>query len=171
MFPDFDAPDYVDVLPASASDQLFEQADVVIVTLPLTSETSGSISTQQFNKMKKGSYFINVARGQIVDHSSLLSAIESEQIACACLDVVDPEPLPADSPLWNQDRIIVTPHVGAQSPDRVKETTELFCRNFARYRQGADLINLVDKQLQFPRPEHRLRHDESGRLIFPGEMP
>jgi D-3-phosphoglycerate dehydrogenase len=80
-------------------------------------------------------------------------------LAAAAIDVVDPEPLPPDSPLWEMENVIITPHVGAQSPLRVPKTVELFCENFARFRQGIALVNQVDKQLGLPRPDKRLNID------------
>ena len=167
LFPEFDVPHFVEVLPAFELNQLFERGDVIIVTLPLTPQTEGCIGSTQFSLMKRGGYFINVARGQVVDQASLVQAIEMGTIAYAGLDVVDPEPLPIDSPLWHNDRVIITPHVGAQSPDRVSNTTELFCRNLIRFRQGKSLINLVDRNLQVPRPENRLHWGNRGEIIFP----
>jgi D-3-phosphoglycerate dehydrogenase len=156
-FPEMKSPDYVELLAAENIDLLFRQSDVVIVTLPLSQQTEHLIGAELFGQMRHGSYFINVGRGSVVDHQSLCDAIKSGQIAGAGLDVVDPEPLPREHCLWDLENVIITPHVGAQSPFRVDQSTDLFCRNFERYQKGEALINLVDKQLGFPRPQHRFK--------------
>ena len=83
----------------------------------------------------------------------LVAALEHGLIAGAGLDVTETEPLPADSPLWRMPNVIITPHVGAQSADRLDRTTDLFCRNLERFRVGLPLENVVDKTLGFPRPD------------------
>ena len=164
MFPDFDPPDYVDVLPANQKNRLFEVCDVVVVTLPLTAETHKSIGRNQFSKMKNGSYFINVARGAVVDQGALLDALADGSLAYAGLDVLDPEPPPKNDPIWGCKNILITPHVGAQCATRVPMTTRLFCKNARRWRDGGTLLNQVDKQLQFPMPEHRISVDFRGQF-------
>ena len=110
--------------------------------------------------MKKPGYFVNVGRGSVVDQEALVAALESGQLLGAGLDVVEPEPLPRDSRLWELDNVIISPHVGAQSPERVPDTIELFCENLRRFQLGDPMCNLVDKRLGFPLPKHRLRWDE-----------
>jgi D-3-phosphoglycerate dehydrogenase len=106
--------------------------------------------------MKRGSYFINVGRGGLIDQSALLRHLKSGHLAGVGLDVVDPEPLPADDPMWECRNLLITPHVGAQSRCRVEMSVELFCENYARFNSGKRLINLVDKGLQYPLPADRL---------------
>ena len=162
-FPEFEKPGFVEVYAADQLDLLLQMSDVVVVTLPLTSCTRNLLGAEQFATMRDGSYFINVARGAIVDHAALREAIKNQKIAFAGLDVIDPEPLPADSPFWEEERVVITPHVGAQSADRVSLTTRLFCENARRLFNGKRLFNLVDKELGFPRPEHRIRFDCNGK--------
>ena len=166
LFPDFECPDYVRLLPSKRQEELFHCSDVVIVTLPLTGQTARCIGSAEFSLMQSGSYFVNVARGAVVDQVALLEAIQSEKIAFAGLDVVDPEPPEPNDPIWEEKRILITPHVGAQSETRIPMTTELFCENIRRLRQGQILLNQVDKVLQFPRPEHRVRFDQNGKLLI-----
>ena len=71
-----------------------------------------------------------------------------------------PEPLPSDHPLWTRENVIITPHVAAQSAQRVPTTTRFFCQNLQRYFDAQPLVNLVDKSLGFPRPEARFRATE-----------
>ncbi len=94
-------------------DKLWEQleiADVTVLTLPLTDETRGLIGKNAFDKMKSGSILVNIARGAVVDTGALIEALETNQIGGAVLDVFDTEPLDKDSPLWDMENAIVTPH-------------------------------------------------------------
>jgi len=144
------------VYAADELDVLLPQCDVVIVTLPLSDANEKLISDDQFGLIRPGAYLINVGRGSVVDTDSLVRALSTGHLGGAGIDVVDPEPLPVDSPLWELDNVIVSPHVGAQSPLRIPTTIELFCDNLNRYRTGDPLLNLVDKELGFPRPENRI---------------
>jgi phosphoglycerate dehydrogenase-like enzyme len=137
-------------------DSLLSQIDILIVTLPLTKHNENLIGARELSKMKAGSYLINVGRGSVVNTEALIEHLLTGHLAAAGLDVVDPEPLPADSPLWNLKNVILTPHVGAQSPLRVPKTVDLFCENLNLFRQGKPLVNQVDKGLGFPVPEFRV---------------
>ena len=152
------------VLPENGLEELMSQCDVTIVTLPLSQANEKRISEKQFAGIKNGAYFINVGRGSVVDQEALIRYLSNGQIAGAGLDVADPEPIASDCALWNMGNVIITPHVGAQSAWRVPKTVDFFCENLQRYRDatedgnfsGAVLMNFVDKQLGFPRPEHRV---------------
>ena len=144
-----------ELLSDSQLDEMLPQCDVVIVTLPLSEDTRELMSERQFGLMRQGSYFINVARGSVVDQSALIAAIESGHLAGVGIDVANPEPIEQDSKLWTFPNVIITPHIGAQSVHRVPRTIDLFCDNFRRFVAGETLVNLVDKQLGYPRPEHR----------------
>jgi D-3-phosphoglycerate dehydrogenase len=137
-------------------DLLLATIDVLIVTLPLTAANENLIGSREFTKMKAGSYLVNVGRGSVVNTEALIENLLNGRLAAAGIDVVDPEPLPVDSPLWDLENVIITPHVGAQSPLRVPQTVELFCDNLDRFRQGYPLINQVDKRLGLPPPGLRL---------------
>ena len=112
-----------------------------------------------FRSMAPDSYFINVGRGKTVDEFALINALQSGKLQGAGLDVVAEEPLSNTSPLWEMNKVVITPHIGAQSADRVVRTIELFCENLIRFRKQERLINQVEKQLGFPLPEDRLRLD------------
>lgn len=157
-FPEFESPSYVEVRPNASLESLFAESDVIIATLPLSDANEQLIGAAEFAACKKGAYFVNVGRGSVVDHDALCRALKSGKLAGAGLDVFDPEPIPTDHPIWAFQNVIITPHVGAQSPYRVDSSTRLFCENFSRYHAGETLLNLVDKQLGFPRPEHRVRN-------------
>lgn len=159
-FPDSTDPLPIDqrvaeIFPASQLNVLLEQADVVIVTLPLSAENEQLLSDAQFSSMKKGSYFINVGRGSVVEQDALIRHIASGHLKGVGIDVADPEPIAVDSQLWQFDNVIITPHIGAQSEFRVPRTIDLFEQNLARFVAGETLLNQVDKPLGYPRPEHR----------------
>jgi D-3-phosphoglycerate dehydrogenase len=145
------------VYPADGLEEMLPQADVVIVTLPLSEGNENRIADQQFAAFKSGAFFINVGRGSVVDETSLIKYLENGHLAGAGIDVANPEPIKADNPLWEMDNVIITPHVGAQSEFRVPKTVDLFCENFSRYVAGETLINWVDKQLGYPHPKHRIQ--------------
>ena len=121
----------------------FESADVIVSCVPLTPETDGMIGAEQFSKMKKGAYFINVSRGKVVDTDALVKALEDGKLTGAGLDVVDPEPLPSESPLWKIPNLIITPHVAGVSDARTKRQDKLIADNLKRFAQGQELRNQV----------------------------
>lgn len=139
-------PDYVESLwRLDRLHEMLEQADFVSICCPLTPETEGMMSTAEFRAMKPTAFLINIARGKIVDQPSLIEALRAEAIAGAGLDVTNPEPLPNDSPLWEMDNVIITPHNAGQSPKAPRRVFELFCENLKRFVAGEPLINVVDK--------------------------
>jgi phosphoglycerate dehydrogenase-like enzyme len=85
------------------------EADFVILTTPETPDTVGMFSTRRFTQMKRGAYFINIARGRYVVTADLVEALRSGHLAGAGLDVADPEPLPPDHPLWTMPNVLITP--------------------------------------------------------------
>jgi phosphoglycerate dehydrogenase-like enzyme len=155
MFPE-NRPEEVDRLwPADELHRLLTVSDVVVLALPLTKATDKLIGQREISLMKPGAMLVNVARGGIVDENALIEALHSGQLSAAALDVVENEPLPRQSDLWRLSTVIITPHVAAQSAERVNVTTRFFCENLRRYFNGDKLMNLVDKTLGFPRPETR----------------
>jgi D-3-phosphoglycerate dehydrogenase len=103
--------------PAGSLEQLLGAADVVSVHIPLTDETAGLFDAAAFGTMKRGTVFVNTARGGLVDHAALLAALESGWLFGAGLDVTDPEPLPPDHPLLNRDDVVATPHIASGTAD------------------------------------------------------
>lgn len=136
---------YIDEL--YSNDELLtvlNRSDYVVVTLPLTDETTAMFSEDEFNAMKKTAYFINIGRGQVVDEEEMILALEEGKIAGAGLDVFEKEPLPGDSPLYRLDNVLLTPHISGVFPDYNKKAVKVFIDNLNRYKQGKELINLVD---------------------------
>lgn len=149
-------PDCVDELRAASElDWLLAESDIVILAVPLNSQTHGMIGAKQLATMKRGSLLVNVARGQVVVEKDLVESLALGHLAGAGLDVTEVEPLPFDSPLWEMPNVIITPHVGAQAKRRVDDSTNLICENLRRYFAGQKLINLVDKTLGYPTPAAR----------------
>jgi phosphoglycerate dehydrogenase-like enzyme len=125
--------------------ELLPRANVVVLACPLTSETRGLIGAAQFKAMKKSAYLVNVARGEVVTTSDLVAALKAGQIAGAALDVVDPEPLPADHELRKLANVAVSPHVGAQSSGTRDRQWRLWRENLRRFVAGEPLVCVVDK--------------------------
>jgi phosphoglycerate dehydrogenase-like enzyme len=140
------APDYVDrVERPERTLELLAEADVVAVCLPLTDETESLLDARAFAAMKPGAYLVNVARGRIVDHDALLEALESGRLAGACLDVTEPEPLPADHPLWRREDVVITPHVAGRAALSSERWSAFYLENLRRFAAGEPLLNVVDK--------------------------
>ncbi|MFM8251340.1 MAG: D-2-hydroxyacid dehydrogenase [Planctomycetota bacterium] len=151
LFP-VDPPPTVERLdPADSLDQILPLVDILILCVPLNDQTEGLIDARRLALMKPGSLLINVARGPVVRERDLVAALASGHLAGAGLDVTEVEPLPVDSLLWDHPQVIITPHVGAQSVRRADVTTDFLAANLARYVAGQPLVNVVDKQLGFPR--------------------
>ena len=126
-------------------DAVLPQADVLFVTVPETPATKGMIGAAQFAEMKRGAYFICVSRGTIYSTPALVSALESRQLAGAGLDVTDPEPLPADHPLWKFENVVITPHIAGASNSAQARVMELLRDNIRLFAAGQPLRNVVDK--------------------------
>ncbi|MEX0792181.1 MAG: D-2-hydroxyacid dehydrogenase [Pirellulaceae bacterium] len=151
LFP-YDQPQSVDELwPADKLQQLLNNSDIVVLALPLNSETYHLFDQTRFDEMRDGAIFINVARGQVVKEADLVFAVQSGKLSAIGIDVAEIEPLPEESPLWEMENAIITPHVGAQSASRNDDATDLFCENLKHYLRSEPLINLVDKKLGFPK--------------------
>jgi phosphoglycerate dehydrogenase-like enzyme len=124
---------------------LLGEADYVVIAAPLTPETRGMFGAAELAAMRPDAYLINIARGEIVDESALIAALEREQIAGAGLDVFATEPLPEDSPLWSLPNVFATPHISWNSPEVRARTMVLFIDNLRRYVHGEPMMNIVDK--------------------------
>jgi phosphoglycerate dehydrogenase-like enzyme len=125
---------------------ILPKCDYVVVTLPLTPETRHLFGVEQFNAMKPTSFFINIGRGGTVVESELIEALRAEQIAGAGLDVFENEPLNEESPLWELENVIITPHTSGSTEHYDKRVLEdIFIPNLKDYVSGKKLsINLVD---------------------------
>ncbi|MWG36633.1 D-2-hydroxyacid dehydrogenase [Halomarina oriensis] len=118
-------------------------ARFVVLTVPLTDETTGLVDAGVFATMREDAYLVNVARGEVVDQDALVTALESGAIAGAALDALDPEPLPAESPLWGFEEVLITPHCAALTNDYHEAVGDLVVTNARRIGRGADPVNRV----------------------------
>lgn len=116
--------------------RLLSESDFVVTSLPVTDETRDIINADTLRMMKKSAYLINVARGQIVDEAALIDALNTHIIAGASLDVTKQEPLPADSPLWRAENIMITPHRAAYGDQMFNKMNALIERNIHHYIHG-----------------------------------
>ena len=121
-------------------------ADVVFVSAPDTKESHKMMGPQQFDLMKKDSFFIAVSRGGVYDMPSLVKALDSKRLAGAGVDVTDPEPLPAGHPLWKFENAIITPHISGRSEKDQGRMVSVVVENIQRFAAGKPLVNVVDKQ-------------------------
>jgi phosphoglycerate dehydrogenase-like enzyme len=127
-------------------DDLLAQSDYLLISCPLTPQTRGLIGRRELALMKPHAVLINLARGAIVDQPALVEALQEGRIGGAGLDVTTPEPLPADSPLWKMENVIITPHTSAHSPHTWECQFALLRENVSRYVRGQKLLNVVNKQ-------------------------
>ena len=142
-------PDFEQVYGVDTLVQSLETADYVVLIPPLTDQTRGLFGAAEFSAMKATARFINLGRGELVDEDALIAALTSGAIAGAGLDVFLNEPLPENSPFWDLENCIVSPHMSGDYHGFKETVAEVFLDNFERYRQGRELVNRVDKTLGF----------------------
>lgn len=130
------------VAPVSELDSLLGQADIVVLTIPLTSETRHLMNAARLAKMKRGALLVNASRGSIVETDALLQALTEKKIRAA-VDVTDPEPLPAGHPLWSAPNLLITPHVAGDSSNFMTRAFKLVSEQVKRYARGEPLLNVV----------------------------
>lgn len=116
-------------------------ARFVALAVPLTDRTEGLISAAEFEAMREDAYLVNVARGAVVDEAGLVEALENSSIAGAALDVFETEPLPAESPLWDIDDVIVSPHEATDHREKHRDIARLVAENARRLTTGEPLAN------------------------------
>jgi phosphoglycerate dehydrogenase-like enzyme len=138
-------PDYVSYvgLPEELP-KLAKDADFVVNCTPLTPQTTGIFNREFFAILKPGAYFVSVGRGRSTVTADLIAALSSGHLAGAGLDVVDPEPLPADSPLWHLPNVIITPHVSADTAVSQEQRNLVLVENLRRYAAGEPMLSVVD---------------------------
>ena len=113
-------------------DEVLARSDVVVVAAPLNDDTRHSIGAAEFALMPAGSYFINVGRGEIVVEDDLIDALRNGHLAGAGLDVFAVEPLPATSPLWDMEQVIITPHSSGTTDRSIRAADDVFLANWAQ---------------------------------------
>jgi D-2-hydroxyacid dehydrogenase (NADP+) len=121
-------------------------ADVVVLSMPLTTQTRHLIDARALGSLKPGASLINIGRGGLIDDDALVEALRTGRVGGAALDVFANEPLPSDSPYWDLPNVIVTPHVAGAMEDYWTPLVRLFADNLRRFERGEPLLNVVDKQ-------------------------
>jgi len=139
-----------ELLPVGKLRAALSGADYVALTLPHTPETERLFDEETIAAIKPGAYFANVGRGAVVDEAALVRALRSGRLSGAALDVFETEPLPRESPLWELENVIISPHSTDNVPRLMEEKlVGLFCENLRRYLAGEELINVLDKRLLY----------------------
>ena len=129
--------------------EALHQADHVALCLPLTAETRHIVAERELRAMKPSAYIYNVGRGASIEPTALIQALREGWIAGAGLDVTDPEPLPADSPLWDLPNVILGQHSSGSSPLNGDRITSILIENLGRYLRGEPLLNLIDEEVGY----------------------
>ena len=134
-------------------DRVLPRADVVMSVLPNTPETVYFYTEERFERMKDSAVFVNCGRGNAVSHEVLLRALQTGQIAAAAIDVCETEPLPEDSPLWREEKLVITPHVAGNfhHSSIYEGIIGIALENFTNYLTGRPLGNIVDPSTGYKR--------------------
>ena len=140
-------PGFDQVCPMEQTDALLPQADVVALVLPHAPETVSFLNRERLALMKEDAVLLSAGRGTAVDQAALAEAMGAGRLWGAALDVTEPEPLPADSPLWDIPNLLITPHVagGMRLEVTRKNCIDLALNNLMRYQRGEPLLNLVTR--------------------------
>jgi glyoxylate reductase len=130
-------------------EDLLTKADFIVVLTPLTPESRGLFGAKEFARMKPTAYFINAARGAVVDTPALCNALANREIAYAALDVTDPEPLPADHPLIKLPNILIAPHIGSATTETRNKMALLAAENLLLGLAGKPLVTCVNNEVNY----------------------
>jgi phosphoglycerate dehydrogenase-like enzyme len=123
---------------------LLSQSDFVVLLLPSTSKTHHLVTKEHLALMKSSAFLINLARGDVIDEQALITTLQEGKLAGAALDVFEQEPLPAASPLWKMDNVIVTPHIAGSSAHYTERASAIVYHNIRALLEGGEMINVVD---------------------------
>ena len=132
--------------PLSELHEMLGQAEYLVLSVPHTPQTEKMIGAEELALLPKEAFLINIARGAVVDESSLIEALRSGHLRGAALDVFAEEPLPQDSPLWEMSNVLVSPHSASTSDQENGRLTELFCENLRRYLANEPLLNVLNTE-------------------------
>jgi phosphoglycerate dehydrogenase-like enzyme len=132
------------VLPPGELASALPLVDALVLACPLTEETRHLIGAAELRALPQGAVLVNVARGQVVDEPALIEALRARHLAGAALDVFAVEPLPADSPLWSLDNVLLSPHSASTLADENRRLVDLFLANLERFLAGRPLLNRFD---------------------------
>lgn len=139
---------YDEVRPIGELDAVLPKAEILVMALPATAETAGILSRERIALLPETAIVINVGRGTAVDQNALVEALNAGRIAGAALDVMVPEPLPKDDPLWDAKNVVLTPHTSGNLTlgYTCDVNVDMFCTDIANYAAGRPLAHLVDRK-------------------------
>ncbi|MEM6707530.1 MAG: NAD(P)-dependent oxidoreductase [Pseudomonadota bacterium] len=140
-----------DLIRTSLGDADLSAADVIVLVVPHNNQTNKMVNALFLERLNPQALLLNLGRGGLVDEAALCKALDENKLAHAWLDVASTEPLPAESPLWRQPRITLTPHDSPHTPGTRMRQDEFFLSNLERYLAGTEPLNLVDRS-EFPPP-------------------
>lgn len=138
-----------EVMGVSQLSEAISQADFVLALTPLTSHTLHLIGQREFAAMKTTAVFMNYARGDVVDETAMVDALQSGKLGGLGLDVFHKEPLPAEHPLWHLKNVLITPHTSGISPTYTTRALDVFLANYHCYREGTPLVTGVNLDEQY----------------------
>ncbi len=130
-------------------EEIVRESDYLTVTLPGTPHTRKFLGAREIAAMRPGAYIVNIGRGEVIDESALIEALKAGKIGGAGLDVFEKEPLPKESPIWDLENVILTPHMSGANRGYMDKACALFADNIRRFVAGQPLLNLVDRQLGY----------------------
>lgn len=140
-----------EVITIDQLDTVLSQADLLAMTLPNTPQTDNLISRERMASMKNTAIIVNVGRGNCIDQTALIEALNNGELAGAALDVFRTEPIPQDDPAWNTTNLLVTPHCSGKMTMQFTRDTlvDTFCENIKRFCAGEKLVHQVDTGLGY----------------------
>jgi phosphoglycerate dehydrogenase-like enzyme len=134
-----------EVLTPDGLPDLLSKSDVVVLAVPHTPDTKQLIGRAEIDRMKRGAFLINIARGKLIDDAAVIDALRNGRLGGAALDVFTREPLEASSPYWDLPNVIITPHTSGAMQDYWTPLVALFSENLRRFEKDEPLLNTVDK--------------------------
>ncbi len=137
------------VYPMDQMLEMLSHCDYVVAAAPLTPDTKGLLGEAAFAAMKSTAVVMNIGRGPVIDEAALIRALEAGRIRGAALDVFEKEPLPADSPLYRLENVLLSPHCADHTATWLEDAMQFFIDQFERYRNGEPLKNVVNKRLGY----------------------
>jgi phosphoglycerate dehydrogenase-like enzyme len=130
-------------------EEIVRESDYLTVTLPLTEHTRKFLGAKEIAAMRPGAYIVNIGRGEVIDEAALIEALKAGKIGGAGLDVFEKEPLPKESPIWDLENVILTPHMSGANRGYLDKACALFADNLRRFVAGQPLLNVVNPQLGY----------------------
>jgi len=132
--------------PLEALPEMLRETEYLVLCVPHTPQTERMIGAQELALLPRGAVLVNIARGAVVDETALIEALRAGHLRGAALDVFEVEPLPPESPLWEMENVLVSPHSASTSDRENERITDLFCENLRRFLAGEPLLNVLDTE-------------------------